>query len=59
MLVDHRSAEFHDFFERHHAELARFAWLLTGEADAADDLAAEEHSRREYSSVGKDRFRHL
>lgn len=41
MLVDHRSAEFHDFFERHHAELARFAWLLTGEADAADDLAAD------------------
>ncbi|GAB2852017.1 SigE family RNA polymerase sigma factor [Lentzea nigeriaca] len=41
MVVDHRSAEFHDFFERHHAELARFAWLLTGEADAADDLAAD------------------
>ncbi len=41
MLVDHRSAEFHDFFERHHAELARLAWLLTGEADAADDLAAD------------------
>lgn len=41
MLVDHRSTEFHDFFERHHAELARLAWLLTGEADAADDLAAD------------------
>lgn len=41
MVVDHRSAEFHDFFERHHAELARFAWLLIGEADAADDLAAD------------------
>lgn len=41
MLVDHRSAEFHDFFERHHAELARLSWLLTGEADAADDLAAD------------------
>ena len=41
MVVDHRSAEFHDFFERHHAELARFAWLLTGEAGAADDLAAD------------------
>ncbi|HEX8870518.1 MAG TPA: SigE family RNA polymerase sigma factor [Lentzea sp.] len=41
MGVDRRSAEFHDFFERHHAELARFAWLLTGEADAADDLAAD------------------
>ncbi|MFG3506730.1 SigE family RNA polymerase sigma factor [Streptomyces sp. NPDC047821] len=33
--------EFHDFFERHYAELARFAHLLTGEADAADDLAAD------------------
>ncbi|MGW4213864.1 SigE family RNA polymerase sigma factor [Lentzea sp. NPDC004789] len=41
MVVDHRSAEFHDFFERHHAELARFAWLLTGQAEAADDLAAD------------------
>lgn len=41
MVVDHRSAEFHDFFERHHAELARFAWLLTGDAGAADDLAAD------------------
>jgi RNA polymerase sigma-70 factor (sigma-E family) len=41
MLVDHRSAQFHDFFERHHAELARLSWLLTGEADAADDLAAD------------------
>ena len=35
------SVEFHDFFERHHAELARLARLLTGEADAADDLAAD------------------
>ncbi|MFD8570981.1 SigE family RNA polymerase sigma factor [Streptomyces sp. NPDC057694] len=35
------SAEFHAFFERHHAELARLAHLLTGEADAADDLAAD------------------
>jgi RNA polymerase sigma-70 factor (sigma-E family) len=41
MLVDDASAEFHDFFERHHAELARLAHLLTGEADAADDLAAD------------------
>jgi len=40
MLHD-ASAEFHDFFERHHAELARFAHLLTGETDAADDLAAD------------------
>ena len=41
MLPDDTSAEFHDFFERHYAELARFANLLTGEADAADDLAAD------------------
>ncbi|MFE0458840.1 SigE family RNA polymerase sigma factor [Kitasatospora sp. NPDC058965] len=41
MLLDDTSAEFHDFFERHYAELARFAALLTGEADAADDLAAD------------------
>ncbi|MEU3315948.1 SigE family RNA polymerase sigma factor [Streptomyces sp. NPDC048387] len=38
---DAASAEFHAFFERHHAELARLAHLLTGEADAADDLAAD------------------
>ncbi|MCU7820980.1 SigE family RNA polymerase sigma factor [Kitasatospora sp. DSM 101779] len=41
MIADDASAEFHDFFERHHAELARLAHLLTGEADAADDLAAD------------------
>ncbi|OII64726.1 RNA polymerase subunit sigma [Streptomyces sp. CC53] len=35
------AAEFHEFFERHYAELARLAHLLTGEADAADDLAAD------------------
>ncbi|MBM9505643.1 SigE family RNA polymerase sigma factor [Actinacidiphila acididurans] len=35
------AAAFHEFFERHYAELARLAHLLTGEADAADDLAAE------------------
>lgn len=41
MLPDDASAEFHEFFERHYAELARFAHLLTGEADTADDLAAD------------------
>ncbi|MFI5625495.1 SigE family RNA polymerase sigma factor [Nocardioides sp. NPDC051685] len=41
MLADDPSAEFHDFFERHYAELARLAHLLTGEKDAADDLAAD------------------
>ncbi|MGW7056894.1 SigE family RNA polymerase sigma factor [Streptomyces sp. NPDC054887] len=35
------AAEFHDFFERHHAGLARLAHLLTGDPDAADDLAAD------------------
>ncbi|MGW7569733.1 SigE family RNA polymerase sigma factor [Streptomyces tendae] len=35
------SAEFHAFFERHYTELARLAHLLTGEPDAADDLAAD------------------
>ncbi|MFG2323636.1 SigE family RNA polymerase sigma factor [Streptomyces sp. NPDC048568] len=38
---DAASAEFHAFFERHYAELARLAQLLTGEPDAADDLAAD------------------
>lgn len=41
MLADDAYAEFHDFFERHYAELARLAHLLTGEKDAADDLAAD------------------
>ncbi|WP_299536529.1 SigE family RNA polymerase sigma factor [uncultured Streptomyces sp.] len=38
---DAAAAEFHQFFEAHYAELARLAALLTGEADAADDLAAD------------------
>ncbi|GAA1941322.1 SigE family RNA polymerase sigma factor [Kitasatospora viridis] len=41
MLLDDASAEFNDFFERHYAELSRLAYLLTGESDAADDLAAD------------------
>jgi RNA polymerase sigma-70 factor (sigma-E family) len=41
MLLDDVSAEFHDFFERHYAELSRLGWLLTGERDSADDLAAD------------------
>lgn len=32
---------FRDFFEQHHAELARFAWLLIGDGAAAEDLAAD------------------
>ncbi|WP_137991523.1 SigE family RNA polymerase sigma factor [Streptomyces vilmorinianum] len=39
--VDDAATEFHDFFERHYAELARLAHLLTGEVDGADDLAAD------------------
>lgn len=35
------AAAFHAFFERYYSELARLAHLLTGEADAADDLAAD------------------
>lgn len=39
--IEDDAAAFHEFFERHYAELARLAHLLTGEADAADDLAAD------------------
>ncbi|SDK22631.1 RNA polymerase sigma-70 factor, sigma-E family [Streptomyces indicus] len=35
------AAEFHAFFEAHYAELSRLARLLTGDADGADDLAAD------------------
>ncbi|WP_069467548.1 SigE family RNA polymerase sigma factor, partial [Actinacidiphila rubida] len=38
---DDATAAFHAFFEQHYAELSRLAHLLTGEADAADDLAAD------------------
>jgi len=41
VVDDAAAVEFHDFFERHYAELARLAHMLTGEADAADDLAAD------------------
>ena len=41
VVDDAASVEFHAFFERHYAELARLANLLTGEPDAADDLAAD------------------
>jgi RNA polymerase sigma-70 factor (sigma-E family) len=41
MVFDDASAEFHAFFERHYAELSRLAFLLTGESDGADDLAAD------------------
>ncbi|SFO20436.1 RNA polymerase sigma-70 factor, sigma-E family [Actinomadura madurae] len=38
---DAASSEFHGFFERHHRELARLAYLLLGDPDGADDLAAD------------------
>lgn len=41
VVDDDASVEFHAFFERHYAELSRLAHLLTGESDAADDLAAD------------------
>ncbi|MEU5181299.1 SigE family RNA polymerase sigma factor [Streptomyces longwoodensis] len=41
VVDDAASAEFHAFFEAHYAELSRLARLLTGEPDAADDLAAD------------------
>jgi RNA polymerase sigma-70 factor (sigma-E family) len=41
VVDDAASVEFHAFFERHYAELSRLAQLLTGEPDAADDLAAD------------------
>ncbi|OSP41901.1 SigE family RNA polymerase sigma factor [Streptomyces sp. 13-12-16] len=41
VVDDAASVEFHAFFERHYAELSRLAHLLTGEADTADDLAAD------------------
>lgn len=34
-------AEFEAFFERHHRELGRLAYLLTGDHQAADDLTAD------------------
>ncbi|WP_391530992.1 SigE family RNA polymerase sigma factor [Candidatus Frankia nodulisporulans] len=34
-------AEFRAFFERHHRELSRFAYLLSGDHDAADDITAD------------------
>ncbi|MEV6419492.1 SigE family RNA polymerase sigma factor [Streptomyces sp. NPDC051662] len=41
VVDDATAAEFHAFFERHYAELSRLAYLLTGDADTADDLASD------------------
>ena len=42
------------FFDRHYAELSRLAYLLTGDAAIADDLAADALSRvrRDWPRVG-------
>ncbi|MDT5042715.1 MAG: hypothetical protein QOE51_3700 [Actinoplanes sp.] len=34
-------AAFRAFFELHHVELARLAYLITGDTDAAEDIAAD------------------
>ncbi|MEU4622371.1 SigE family RNA polymerase sigma factor [Actinoplanes sp. NPDC023801] len=36
-----RDAAFREYFERHHDSMSRLAYLMTGEAEIADDLAAE------------------
>ena len=36
-----REDAFPVFFEAHHADLARLAYLITGDAGAADDIAAD------------------
>ncbi len=36
-----RDEAFHAYFEQHHASLSRLAYLMTGESDVADDLAAD------------------
>ncbi|MFF4247043.1 SigE family RNA polymerase sigma factor [Streptomyces sp. NPDC001822] len=41
VVDDGASAEFQAFFEAYYVELARLAHLLTGDADGADDLAAD------------------
>ena len=38
--TDHERA-FRRFFERHHADLSRLAYLVTGDSGVADDLAAD------------------
>jgi DNA-directed RNA polymerase specialized sigma24 family protein len=44
------------FFDRHHAELSRLAYLLTGDTTVADDLAADALARvrRDWPRIGDD-----
>jgi len=39
--MDTSTEEFHAFFDRYYADLSRFAYLLLGDAEGADDLAAD------------------
>ncbi|MFD1833037.1 SigE family RNA polymerase sigma factor [Streptomyces desertarenae] len=39
--MDAPTEEFHAFFGRHYADLSRLAYLLLGDAEGADDLAAD------------------
>ena len=50
------SPTFTVFFERQHADLSRLAFLLTGDATLADDLAADAlgQVRRDWPRVGDD-----
>ncbi|MFI7541994.1 sigma factor-like helix-turn-helix DNA-binding protein [Actinoplanes sp. NPDC049599] len=50
------AAAFPAFFDRHYAELSRLAYLLTGDASSADDLAADALSRvrRDWRGGGDD-----
>jgi RNA polymerase sigma-70 factor (sigma-E family) len=36
-----RDVAFREYFERHHDSMSRLAYLMTGEAEIADDLAAD------------------
>lgn len=40
-VSQHARAEFEAFFERHHREISRLAFLLSGDHLAADDLTAD------------------
>ncbi|MFP8964734.1 SigE family RNA polymerase sigma factor [Streptomyces nanhaiensis] len=39
--MDAPTEEFHAFFDRYYADLSRFAYLLLGDSEGADDLAAD------------------
>jgi RNA polymerase sigma-70 factor (sigma-E family) len=41
VMAAEREQAFHAFFEAHHAELARLAYMVTSNAEVADDLVAD------------------